>query len=84
MLVADAEVVPRRRIGRIQVDGALPSIDRFPPQPLLGHSDTELDLRLRVRLAIGRGRRSGRNTQHNRRGQPAEWCRSGPRSSGHG
>src|SRR6476619_3071314 len=56
VLVTDAEIVPGRGIGRIDLDGFFPTVGRLFPEAVLGHVDAEVHLRLRVRPRVGEGR----------------------------
>jgi hypothetical protein len=48
VLVGNREIVVGGGVVGIDLDGALPAVQRFPPELLLGREDPELDLRLRA------------------------------------
>ena len=59
VLVGDSQVVEGGGVGRIDLGGAFPAIDRLPPQSPLRDLDAELDLFLGIAPLIGSGRASG-------------------------
>jgi hypothetical protein len=61
VLVRDRKVVVRGGVGRIDLRGPFPAVNRLPPQATLRHADPELDLLLRIVARVGcNGRRGGR------------------------
>ena len=48
VLVGDRQVVERGGVGRVDLDGALPAVDRFAPEPALRDVDAEIDLGFRI------------------------------------
>src|SRR4029453_16393745 len=63
LLVADAEVVPRRRVRRIDLDRPLPLRRRVTPEILLGDLDAVLDVLLGFRPLVGKQGRRERGRQ---------------------
>src|SRR5713101_8228142 len=63
VLVRNREIVERGGVGGIDLDGALPPIDRLTPEALLRDVDAEVDLRLGVGACVGerQRRRHGRD-----------------------
>ena len=59
MLVGDRQIVERGRVGRIDLDGLFPAVNRLAPQAALRDVDAELDLRLGVAARVGERRRRG-------------------------
>ena len=45
VLVGHSQVVESGGVRRVDFSGALPSVDRFPPQPFLRNVDAESNLR---------------------------------------
>ena len=55
MLVAHRQIVERRRVGRVDLRGPLPAVQRLFPQAALRDGDAELHLGLGVRPRVGVG-----------------------------
>src|SRR5918996_3057444 len=48
VFVRNRQIIVRRRVGGINLRGALPAVDRLAPQPALRNGNTEFDLLLGV------------------------------------
>src|SRR5262249_55238629 len=59
VLVADREIVVRGGVGRIDLRGFFPAVDRLAPKPALSDADPEFNLRFGVFFRVGRRRRRG-------------------------
>ena len=66
LFVGDAQVVEGVRVSGIDLGGAVPPVDRFTPQPALGHGDAEFHLLTGVSPRIGVG---GRGKERRQQGE---------------